>query len=139
LQAWNNDLMIREASDDENVLEVRYRDSQRGATTIERITPDLATFTMFLAHKTTPDAPAPGLNLTYSRTIGAIHSLWKQQYLPADFKVEQDRLLAVIQRLASETSYVPRPDFEVKTEEEPEIPYFDFPTPSEAGMTDSES
>jgi hypothetical protein len=66
---------------------------------------------MFLAHATTPEAPAPGLNLTYSRTIGALHALWRQQYLDIDFKVEQDRLLAAIQRLTTETSFTPRPDF----------------------------
>jgi len=111
LQAWGNNLMIREAEDDPNTLEVRYRNTDNGTTVLNRVTPSLPTFTMFLAHATTPEAPAPGLNLTYSRTIGALHALWRQQYLDIDFKVEQDRLLAAIQRLTTETSFTPRPDF----------------------------
>ena len=78
---------------------------------------------MFLGHKSSPEAPAPGLDLTYSRTIGAIHSLWRQDYLNADFKVEQDRLLAAIKRLTSETTYTPRPEFS-ETEESEEAPRF---------------
>ena len=70
---------------------------------------------MFLAHESTPEEPAPGLDLSYSRTIGALHALWRQEYIEADFKVEQDRLLAAIKRLTSESSFVPRPDFTLET------------------------
>jgi hypothetical protein len=78
---------------------------------------------MFLAHESIPEAPAPGLDLTYSRTIGALHALWRQQYLDVDFKVEQDRLLATIKRLTSESTYIPRPDFkeEIATEILPDV------------------
>lgn len=111
LSAWSNQLLVREIADDPDMLEVRYRNNDLHTTVNETISPDLPTFTMFLAHRPTPESPAPGLNLSYSRTIGAIHALWRQQYLNADFKVEQDRLLAAIQRLATETTYTPRPDF----------------------------
>ena len=78
---------------------------------------------MFLAHESIPEAPEPGLDLTYSRTIGALHALWRQQYLDVDFKVEQDRLLATIERLTSESTYIPRPDFheEQAAEAVPEV------------------
>lgn len=111
LSTWSNRLLIKEIADNPDMLEVRYRDIELQTIINETITPDLPTFTMFLAHRPTPESPAPGLNLSYSRTLGAIHALWREQYLNADFKVEQDRLLAVIQQLASETTYTPRPDF----------------------------
>ena len=111
LSTWDNNLIVREVPDSPNELEVRYRDTERQTTVNETVTPDLATFTMFLAHLPTPESPAPGLNLSYSRTIGALHALWRQEYLNADFKVEQDRLLAAIQKLSEETTYTPRPDF----------------------------
>jgi len=117
MQAWGSDLLIKESKTTEDALEVRYRNIAGRSSLHDNISTSLPTFTMFLSHMSTPEAPAPGLNLTYSRTIGAIHSLWREQYLNADFKVEQDRLLAAIQRLTSETTYNPRPEF---TEEEPE-------------------
>ena len=82
---------------------------------------------MFLAHESTPEAPAPGLDLSYSKTISALHALWRQEYIEADFKVEQDRLLAAIQRLTSETSFVRRPDFEPETEGEEPPRFIDQP------------
>ncbi len=117
LQAWNNNLLIKNSTDDSDDLIVRYQDTNKGTTIVENITPELQTFTMFLAHESTPEEPAPGLDLSYSRTIGALHAIWRQQYIDADFKVEQDRLLASIKRLTSESSFVPRPDFTLETEE----------------------
>ena len=110
LSAWNNHFLVKEATDP-NKVNVRYQKSENHVAVRQTIDSDLPTFTMFLAHLTTPEDPAPGLNLSYSRTIGAIHSLWRNEYLNADFKVEQDRLIAAIQRLATETTYTTRPDF----------------------------
>jgi hypothetical protein len=129
LSAWSNRLLIKELADNPDMLEVRYRDNESQTTVNEIITPDLPTFTMFLAHRPTPESPAPGLNLSYSRTLGAIHALWREEYLNADFKVEQDRLLAVIQRLARETTYTPRPDFGDDSESTDGSRYMKEPTP----------
>jgi flagellar basal body P-ring protein FlgI len=123
LQAWDNNLLIKDADDDSGELLVRYQDTDKGTTTLQHITADLPTFTMFLAHESTPEEPAPGLDLSYSRTIGALHTIWRQKYIDADFKVEQDRLLAAIKRLTTESSFVPRPDFEPETEKD-EAPRF---------------
>ena len=123
LQAWENNLLIKDAGDESDELIVRYQDTEKGTTALEHITADLPTFTMFLAHESTPEEPSPGLDLSYSRTIGAIHAIWLQEYIEADFKVEQDRLLAAIKRLTTESSFVPRPEFEPETDEE-EAPRF---------------
>jgi hypothetical protein len=136
LSTWSNRLLVREVEDNPNLLEVRYRDSESQTTINETITPDLPTFAMFLAHRPTAEAPAPGLNLSYSRTIGAIHALWRERYLNADFKVEQDRLLAVIQRLAGETSYTPRPDFGEESDTE-DTRYIDESAPVMTEVEDS--
>jgi hypothetical protein len=78
-------------------------------------------FIYFLAHKPIPEAPAEGLNLAYSRTVGVLHSLWREQYLtgivgeeekPVDFKAQQDRLLAAINRLTSGSAVEPRLNFD---------------------------
>jgi hypothetical protein len=137
LSTWNNQLIVKENSDDPSMLDVRFRDPIRQITVNERVTPDLPSFTMFLAHRPTPESPSPGLNLSYSRTIGALHSLWRQEYLNADFKVEQDRLLAAIQRLATETTYTPRPDFGEVTEAFDESQFLQTPPPVVAEEQDS--
>lgn len=116
LSTWSNRLLVKEGGEDSEMLEVRYTDNRMQSPVNETVTPDLPTFTMFLAHRPIPESSAPGLDLSYSRTIGAIHALWRQQYLNADFKVEQDRLLATIQRLTQETTYTPRPDFVIESE-----------------------
>jgi hypothetical protein len=123
MQAWGSDLLIKESTTNPGAVEVRHRNRKGKSSVHDNISPSLPTFTMFLGHKSSPEAPAPGLDLTYSRTIGAIHSLWRQDYLNADFKVEQDRLLAAIKRLTSETTYTPRPEFS-ETEESEEAPRF---------------
>ena len=127
LQTWGNTLLIKEAGDESDTLEVRYHNIENGSTMLERITPQLTIFTMFLAHESTPEAPAPGLDLTYSRTIGVLHALWRQRYLDVDFKVEQDRLLATIERLTSETTYIPRPDFSDDYEDETTPSFIETP------------
>jgi hypothetical protein len=135
LSIWDNNLLVKESPDQDpkdsrtNLLEVRYKDDEHNITFNEKIESDLPTFIMFLAHQKTPEHPAPGLNLPYSRTIGALHALWREQYLNADFKVEQDRLLAAIQRLATETSYTERPDFAKPVESTPNSRFIESSDP----------
>ena len=127
LQAWDNTLLVKEVGDDPSLLEVLYRNPETGTTFRERVTTDLPAFVVFLSHQTTPESPSPGLNLTYSRTIGALHELWRQQYLAADFKVEQDRLLATIQRLTTEYTYTARPEFPTVVVDEEEDRFLESP------------
>ncbi len=135
LSIWDNNLLVKESPDQDpkdsrtNLLEVRYKDDEHNITFNEKIESDLPTFIMFLAHQKTPEHPAPGLNLPYSRTIGALHALWREQYLNADFKVEQDRLLAAIQRLATEISYTERPDFAKPVESTPNSRFIESSDP----------
>jgi flagellar basal body P-ring protein FlgI len=124
MQTWGSDLVIKESTTNANAVEVRHRNKDGKSSIHDNISPSLPTFTMFLAHKSTPEAPVPGLDLTYSRIISAIHSLWRQQYLNADFKVEQDRLLAAIKRLTSETTYTQRPEFGEEEEDIDKAPRF---------------
>ncbi|MHC5023582.1 MAG: flagellar basal body P-ring protein FlgI, partial [Planctomycetota bacterium] len=111
MQAWSNRLMIMGDRGDEHV-EVYYR-SDEGAQdrSIHEVEPSIAALLQFFGHQTTIEAPAPGLGLSYSETIGAIHQLWRQQYVRADFKADQDRIRAAIMRQELDTSVVERPEF----------------------------
>ena len=118
--------MVKGSSSNEEVLDVWFQtDDQRG-TLVEKISQQLPTFIYFLAHKPIPEAPSNGLNLSYSRTIGVLHSLWREKHLLAvndktvDFKAQQDRLLAAIARLTSSTVVEPRKNFDdLPTSSEP--------------------
>ncbi|MFO0894584.1 MAG: flagellar basal body P-ring protein FlgI [Phycisphaerales bacterium] len=118
LAAWDNRFMLRADSGDEKV-EVFYRPLDGGRPVVDRVTPSLPEFVLFLGHKPSPESPEPGLGLSYSETIGAVHEIWKARYLGrTDFKAEQDRVLAAITRMEKEKKDTERPEFDdVATEE----------------------
>lgn len=70
LAAWDNRFMLRADSGDEKV-EVFYRPLDGGRPVVDRVTPSLPEFVLFLGHKPSPESPEPGLGLSYSETIGA--------------------------------------------------------------------
>jgi hypothetical protein len=47
-----------------------------------------------MAHKTTPESPDPGLDLTYSEVVGAMYEIQRQGGTDAAFATERERLLA---------------------------------------------
>ena len=60
-------------------------------------------------------------------TIGAIHQLWRNGYIEADFKAEQDRVLAAIVRAQQFEESEDRPEFESdipepEEDEDPDVP-----------------
>lgn len=109
-QAWSNQLMLK-ADTAEGPMEVYYRDEQAETGSVHEVDPALAEFIRFLAHTTTVEDPKPGLGFGYARTIGAIHRLWRQGHIAADFKAEQDRILAQILRQERDTDVIDRPEF----------------------------
>jgi hypothetical protein len=75
----------------------------------------------------TIEKPLPGLGLSYGETIGAIHGLWRSGHIKADFKAEQDRVMAAILRLQADEDDVVRPEFEPEeTELDPAAPTSDL-------------
>jgi flagellar basal body P-ring protein FlgI len=111
VQAWSNRLMIKDNGDDDRI-EVFYRQNPSDVqAVIHRVQPQLDEFIHFLGHTTTIEKPAPGLGLTYGETVGALYQIWSQKYIHADFKAEQDRILAAIVRHEQSSSAVERPEF----------------------------
>jgi hypothetical protein len=98
---WSNRLMIK-GDMDEPLLDVFYREGITDNGVILRVKPDLKSFVKFLAHKTDVSDPSPGLNLTYSETVGALYQVWHSKKVACDFKLEQDRILAAILRVQTE-------------------------------------
>lgn len=110
ISAWSNRFMIKAEATDEEV-EVYYRSPTADQGLITRVDPELKEFVAFLGHTTTIEEPAPGLGLSYGETVGALHQIWRQRSIKADFKAEQDRILAAIMRQSEETPVVERPEF----------------------------
>jgi flagellar basal body P-ring protein FlgI len=131
LDTWSGRLIVQDLADGE--LEVYYRPERDGSRLIQQASPQLSEFVQFLAHKTTIETPEPGLDLTYSQTVGALYQIWRQKFLHADFKAEQDRILAAIRRQEDEGPPEERPEFGEPLDDQLDDPFF---TPEgEAGDT----
>jgi hypothetical protein len=106
---WENSLIMREA-EDEDRIEVFYRGTPLGRAEINRVKPTLHELVLLLAHDPTIEDPSPGLDLTYSEVVGVLHALWRREYVAADFKAQQDRVMAELRRSATMVDYQPRPE-----------------------------
>ncbi|MCP4069615.1 MAG: flagellar basal body P-ring protein FlgI [Phycisphaeraceae bacterium] len=115
LEAWSNRLLMKADAEDGR-LEVFYREASNLPAQIDEVSPEVGQLVAYFGHRTTIEAPAPGIGLTYGETIGALHQLWREGYLSSDFKAEQDRVLAAILRAQ-------------KTEDSPDRVEFDADLP----------
>ena len=109
--AWGNRLIVK-ADHNDDELQIFYRPLPESRAEIQLVDPQLSELLAFLGHQVTVEKPLPGIGLSYGETIGAVHSLWRAGYIKADFKAEQDRVLAAILRNHAEDEQVNRPDFE---------------------------
>jgi hypothetical protein len=109
LGLWENSLMMRGIENNEEI-EIFHRNDPSDQAIINRIDPDLRDVILLLAHEPTIEDPNPGLDLTYSQVVGVLHALWKEQYVDADFKAQQDRVLAELRRGAIGTERQARPE-----------------------------
>jgi hypothetical protein len=109
--AWSQQFMIKADAGDEGV-EVYFRpdDSTRG--TIHKVEPGLLALVRFLGHETEIERPEPGLGLSYGEVVGLVHQIWRQGYLDADFKAEQDPILAAMMRTEPRLTPTQRPEFD---------------------------
>ncbi len=124
LDAWDG-RFIMQAERDDKLVEVYYRPADGTERLIETIEPSLEEFIRFLGHKTTIEQPEPGLGLSYGETIGVLYQIWREKYIDADFKAEQDRVLAAIIQQREGRELEQRPEFS--------DPDFDHLTPSPEG------
>ncbi|MGA1707549.1 MAG: flagellar basal body P-ring protein FlgI [Phycisphaerales bacterium] len=121
---WSNRLMVR--GDGANpTLSVYYKQPGPDPAVVLDAPYALPEFVAFLAHGRTPESPLPGLGLTYSETIGALHAIWRDGGFAGGFKAEQDRILAAILRAGESDDFEPREEFE-EEELDPEGPAASF-------------
>lgn len=106
---WSNRLMLN-ADDTAAPLRMRFVNSRTGRV-LERDAPeDVVEFVRLLAHRTTPEDPSPGLDLSYSEVVGALYELTRQGAVDATFATEEDRLRAAILQAGRTASVADRPE-----------------------------
>ena len=108
---WSGQLMIKGDLDKKDV-EIYYR--PRGAVqgSTYWVEPRITQIVRVLGRSTIPDNPQPGLGLSYSEVVSVLYQIWRQGYLEADFRPEQDRVLAAILRQRRRELVTERPEFD---------------------------
>lgn len=112
-------------------IRLRYVSDRGGPAVAQRVSDNLAEFVEYLAHKSTPEEPAPGLDLSYSEVVGVLYELSRQNGIAATFATEQDRLRAEIFEAAQATALTDRPEDSEKPGEEMTVFKPMSPTPLE--------
>lgn len=125
VSAWNDNLLLNADSASDDQVRVYYRDHVSGKTLVGSADAALPRFIRYLAHTTTPEAPAPGLGLSYSEVVGALHEVWKADGFSGVFVAEQDRLIADLLRSVRTVAAGDRPE----TADDPGTPSDFVPAP----------
>ncbi len=112
---WSGQLMIRGDLDKENV-EVYYRPRGLLEGSTYWVEPRLSELVQVFGHTTVADNPLPGLGLSYSEVVSVLYQMWRQDYLDADFRSEQDRVRAAILRQQHRELVAERPEFDTDVE-----------------------
>jgi hypothetical protein len=108
---WSGQLMIRGDLEKEDV-EIYYRPRGAAQGSTYWVAPRITEIVPVLGRSTIPDDPQPGLGLSYSEVVGVLYQMWRQGYLEADFRPEQDRVLAAILRQRRRELVTERPEFD---------------------------
>jgi hypothetical protein len=128
MDMWSGRLLMQADADDPRI-EVYYRDLDTGDSMIETSDPTVVEFVEFLGHKTSVDAPAPGLGLAYGDVVGVLYRVWREQHVAADFKAQQDRVLAAIMRQRESPQLEQRPEFSEYSDPDFDMLRPETPTP----------
>ncbi len=120
---------------DETSPLVIYREPRTGQSVRGSVSDDLLEFIVYLAHKTTPEEPAPGLDMTYGDVVGALHTLGQGDGLPGDFVSEDDRVALEALRTASSQAVAERPELSPDGALD-DLPVPTGPMPHEPNLTD---
>ncbi len=89
--AWSERLIVKHEGSQPRVF---YRDYRSGRIVQGPAPAKVRDLVRFLAHRTTPENPDPGLDLTYSEVVGALYEIQRQGGTDAAFATERERLLA---------------------------------------------
>jgi len=92
---WSERLMLLSESDGQ-APRVYYRDARTGRSVQADAPAEVGDLVEFFGRKPTPGDPRPGLNLSYSEVVGALHGLQAAGAIQASFATERDKLMAML-------------------------------------------
>lgn len=118
VSVWDDRLMLS-ADSERDPLRVYYRDYRSGEAIASDIKPRMDELVEYMAHETTPEEPAPGLDLNYSEVVGALATMLRKGASPAVFVPETDKLELELLRARQTESGADRP--ELAGGEEPDL------------------
>lgn len=119
LVAWDARLIMK-ADEGDDLLQIYYRETPETAAVVDRVKPRLMDFVAYLGRRPTVERPENGLGFSYSETISALHELWREKYIVAEFRAEQDRLQAELLRQIESEEGTHRPEFLEEETDEPD-------------------
>jgi len=109
VSAWGDRLLIT-AEETSDKVRVYYQPANGARPIISTVSGQLPKLIEYMAHKTTPEDPRPGLNMTYSEIVGALSLLQKAGGTRAAFATETDRLKGQILGARSAADIAQRPE-----------------------------
>jgi hypothetical protein len=126
--AWEGRLIV--ASDSEaGKHSLYYRDYRTGKTYRQDLAPSVEELVQFLARKSTPEDPRPGLDMTYSEVVGALYALHQGRGIICGFASESDKLRAQLAEASRSAAPQARPETPADREA---MLVIEQPTPEEA-------
>ncbi len=107
--AWDGRLIVQSEADSE-VVKAFYRDYKSGETSTNELSTSVADLVEYFAHETTPEEPAPGLNFSYSDTVGALYEMVHEGGVDAVFVPQTDVLALALIRARESGALEVRPE-----------------------------
>ena len=109
VSGWDGRLLVSSEGPTDKVRTF-YRDYRTTESEVHELGPDVEGLIEYFAHETTPERPEPGLNFSYSETVGALYEVVNGGGIDAIFVPETDRLALELLRSNEKGELVVRPE-----------------------------
>jgi flagellar P-ring protein precursor FlgI len=116
VSAWHDRLLL--TSDAAGEPPRLYYRPEGGSGTTHSVPGNLEDFISFLARRSIPEDPRPGLDFSYSDTVGALYAMSRQGGVVAPLATEEDRLVAELLSAREEVVVPDRPELADGDEED---------------------
>lgn len=108
--AWDDRFIVISESANQPAR-LRYENYRTGEVrVVEEISPSLPSLIVFMAVDPKPEDPVPGLGMSYSEVVGALHALYDAGATRAAFATETDKLMAELVEAARTGQVLERPE-----------------------------
>ncbi|MFG0258833.1 MAG: HEAT repeat domain-containing protein, partial [Phycisphaerales bacterium JB041] len=108
--AWDDRFMVIADSAGEPAR-LRYENYRTGQVrVVDEISSSLPSLIVFMATDPRPEDPEPGLGMSYSEVVGALHALYDAGATRAAFATETDKLMAELVEAARTGQVLERPE-----------------------------